>query len=73
MARCSFLAGIQVRARTDSHKPCTPNEQTEFSFHVPWAHSPSIASFSLPFPTAVSSPALLQPTLSLAFPLLLLL
>lgn len=41
---------------TQTHiRSCTLNEQTEFSFHVPWVRSLSIASFSLTPHTAVSS------------------
>lgn len=59
----TFASRREVPVHTYTH-PCTPNEQTEFSFHVPWARSPSIASFSLSPLTAVSTPALLLAILS---------
>lgn len=64
MAWRLLLAGIRVRARMHTHFQTHSNEQTEFSFHVPWARSPSIASFCLSPPAAVSTPAPLLVVLS---------
>lgn len=51
------LSGICVMNELPQTCPCTPNEQTEFSVHVPWVCAASIASFCLSTPAAKPTPA----------------